>query len=428
MKKIIIFLSLFLLLFSLVSIESHALSESEGKKLLKEINKSQNRSADYATLMSVYSALKSSGFSDYECAAILVNMNRESSIRPDAGQNGGGAIGLIQWDGGRRDALQKFSKAQGDTKYTIKGYKVGDIATQVAFLLAELTPNDKQKGNAKEAEYNWIDHKVVGLYKKVDEATAMKGITNKSVDLKKSITYEEWRKLDDCVAMSLYFTSCLERCAYGIDIYNEGAKQSKDMYKLLTGTDVSTVSTNEELSKDLAVTLTSCGLWGESELSQFCILTELNIDELYLKNAKRDTLTSNELNVLHNWEQNVDESSFGGKLIMLLRSAVMGAGIALVIYSILLYLAYWLDRLNTFFDFAFVKFLTLGKIETSPTELECTFKTAEVVKNNPQPLTVNHKAIIGVCMFSLIFAILLISGLIFTILGNLIIFIKGILS
>lgn len=78
----------------------------------------------------VYTFFKSLGFSDAGIAAILGNWQVESSLNPGASNPNEGAIGVAQWEGSRRTALQEFARQRGTSET--------DLATQLAFAQHEL--------------------------------------------------------------------------------------------------------------------------------------------------------------------------------------------------------------------------------------------------------------------------------------------------
>ncbi|MBX9721262.1 MAG: hypothetical protein K2X81_07710 [Candidatus Obscuribacterales bacterium] len=71
------------------------------------------------------------GFSHAQASGILGNMKTESSFRTNAYNPGEGAIGLCQWEGGRRTALERFA--------TQLGKAVTDWTVQAGFVMHELT-------------------------------------------------------------------------------------------------------------------------------------------------------------------------------------------------------------------------------------------------------------------------------------------------
>jgi len=373
------------------------LSKEEQQALLDKINGSMSRSASLDNLLSIYSALKSSGIDDEHCSAMLVNGMRESSLVPDAGQDGGGAIGIWQWDGGRRNTLSQFSQEMGDTAYNIKGYSVGGVATQVAFMLKEL------KGG------QWIENSPKGLYGSVNWGTASSG--SNGFDFNSTMTIDEWYANKDTGVLSIYFTACFERCAYGIDIYNEGAMQSKDMYKLLTGSEV-TGSTNEELDKELGTALVKSGLWSEEQFVSWKEMTDCVLEFSDISEMKQADIANVEL-----WKKDIQHNNQDTFLVRLGRKTCMLLGILFEVWMLFIYLSYWFDRINNFIEVDLLKVMTFGRLRISPTEDECTFR---VMDKGSEVRTVNHKTILCICIVGLFFGAFIISGGMFELLNKLV--------
>lgn len=79
----------------------------------------------------VASFLRSKGLSDNAIAGVLGNLQVESGISPTSANPTEGAIGLAQWEKGRRGALDSYAAAHGG--------KETDLATQLGFMWSELT-------------------------------------------------------------------------------------------------------------------------------------------------------------------------------------------------------------------------------------------------------------------------------------------------
>ncbi|WP_433192489.1 phage tail tip lysozyme [Nocardia sp. CA-107356] len=78
----------------------------------------------------IYKYLLSKGFTPEQAAGILGNMQVESGFDTGAYNPNEGAIGLCQWEGGRRANLEAFAAAQGKS--------VTDWHVQVDFMMHEL--------------------------------------------------------------------------------------------------------------------------------------------------------------------------------------------------------------------------------------------------------------------------------------------------
>jgi len=79
----------------------------------------------------VISFLRGKGLNNYAIAAVLGNMQIESGFSTGALNGKEHAIGLIQWEGGRRANLQHFAAARGTSET--------DLNTQLNFMWHELT-------------------------------------------------------------------------------------------------------------------------------------------------------------------------------------------------------------------------------------------------------------------------------------------------
>lgn len=79
----------------------------------------------------VASFLHAHGLTDAQVAGVLGNFQVESGLNPKASNPREGAIGLAQWEGGRRTALRAYAAAHGG--------KETDLTMQLGYLWTELT-------------------------------------------------------------------------------------------------------------------------------------------------------------------------------------------------------------------------------------------------------------------------------------------------
>jgi hypothetical protein len=70
------------------------------------------------------------GLSPAQAAGVAGNLQVESGFNPAAYNAGEGAIGIAQWEGGRRQALDAFAAQAGSSET--------DLGTQLGFLVKEL--------------------------------------------------------------------------------------------------------------------------------------------------------------------------------------------------------------------------------------------------------------------------------------------------
>lgn len=81
---------------------------------------------------------KEEGFTDVQTAAILANVERESSFNPNAVGDGGAAYGLFQWND-RRSSLYSYAAANGKDP--------SSPVTQMDFFIHELNTSESRAGS-----------------------------------------------------------------------------------------------------------------------------------------------------------------------------------------------------------------------------------------------------------------------------------------
>ena len=130
----------------------------------------------------------------------------------------------------------------------------------------------------------------------------------------------------------------------------------------------------------------------------------------------------NEKSQLQAWKEIIEtEDEFS--VISFLRTCVAFVGILLVIYSTLVYLAYWVDRVNNFVAFSFLNALTMGRLMISPDDNSSTFTSS-----NKKVKAVVHRDIIFVSLLGIAIGVILLSGRIYLIIEFFIEFAKDVLG
>lgn len=79
------------------------------------------------------------GLTRAQVAGVIGNLQIESGLSTTAYNKGENAIGLAQWEGGRRTRLQQYAAAHGG--------KETDLGIQLGFLWQELTGSEKSAGD-----------------------------------------------------------------------------------------------------------------------------------------------------------------------------------------------------------------------------------------------------------------------------------------
>jgi hypothetical protein len=84
-----------------------------------------------SNLDTIQAFLQQHGFSGPQIAGIEGNLVVESGLDPTRQNPSEGAIGIAQWEGGRRTALQQYAAATGGSET--------DLTTQLNYLWSEMT-------------------------------------------------------------------------------------------------------------------------------------------------------------------------------------------------------------------------------------------------------------------------------------------------
>lgn len=171
-------------------------------------------------------------------------------------------------------------------------------------------------------------------------------------------------------------------------------------------------------------TVALSGAYTESQLSAYTKLKEVSIQTKYLDGAQRGVLSQDDTTNLDNWEMTANEDKGAWSFVKVLRIFTQIIGILFIMYVLLIYVAYWFDRLNVYFDFELLGTLTLGRLHISESEDKCTFGI-RTVNDLSSRMTVNHKAILFICIVGLLFGLSIVSGLFYSILTA---FVNGIIS
>lgn len=430
--RIVSFLLLICLLFSSVqtfNVETvyateedttKASESSDGQDLVSSVGAlagTENAEKKASTVATVITGLRQDGYSPEAIAGVLCNMQHESGFNPMiwigkpisdwscyeaflAGEkeytyekplNSEGGFGICQWTFDRHVRLSDYCKASGQPYILIHGtYKIinkknsasenetyaGDVGTQIAFLIQEgnngWTPNNAKK---------------VGL-------PSINGA-------------KEFKTLGNAENAAMYWCVDWERPG---DMANEARRRAKNAnawLQIVNGNYDWAIYADKVQAGVVGQQLVGAGYWNEDQLSAYCRVLELNVDYI-LSRATRNNLGAVEMEGLAGWERNVKYDNEDNGIIGWLRRINMILGIIFIIWVSFIYCAYWFDRINNLFYIDALGILTLGHLHISETEEECTFKVKNLGKEGRK--TVNHRAIIGICLAGVIFGTLIISG------------------
>lgn len=119
---------------------------------------------------------------------------------------------------------------------------------------------------------------------------------------------------------------------------------------------------------------------------------------------------------VENWKADLEKKNDESILIKGGRWLTILFGIIFEVWMLLIYISYWFDRLNNFFDYSLLNLVTFGRLSISPDEDECTFSLTSLGKHEKR--TVNHRKVLEVVIIGLAFGTLIVSGVFFSILSS----------
>lgn len=245
------------------------------------------------------------------------------------------------------------------------------------------------------------------------------------------MTFDEYKGLDDynlaAEAFAMHFERSGNKDRYDhieticaalapiMEIDTSSLMQASDSY-----------STVEE-SVNTVMNMATTGYITEDNLASFAQGAELNVDAQLLSGAVRFALNQSDLYSLANWERNVAYDNTDSKIISLGRKILVAIGIVFEVWSLLIYLAYWFDRLNNFIPIDLLNILTLGKLRIADSDTEATFSLRDnSTRTNVK--TVNHRAVLFIAICGLAFGTLIVTGKLFTLLFGVVNFVRNLLK
>ena len=421
--------SLMMMLCSFTSV--YAMSSAEAQQALGISEATKD------IYQAVFNAFLSEGYTDKAAAAILGNLACESGFKGAAVESGNTAqgIGIAQWSTvNNQTALQTWSSKCGHKLTTITCANgtftiCTDEACQAAFLISQLQSD--WIGNS--AKYN---EKAVGVKDRTWDSIGGGLITYRHVsDAYKKLpqnveTYESpntFKKASDLDGATISVFDNYER-GKGINYLVNGNdvdwflmehmnRCDKAVYCLAcwgNGKSVEKKSTNNKKSEKeteaattIAEQMSAQGFWNEEQLSSYCKLYELNVQDI-LDSANRESLDQSSLTNLANWENNVGNNDSEDTIIIkFLRTLVQVMGIWLTLRMSLLYLAFWFDRINNIFDFDLLGRLSYGRLHVAADDSEATYSKGGTGKDGK---TVSHKDILKIILISYVFGALILTG------------------
>ena len=175
------------------------------------------------------------------------------------------------------------------------------------------------------------------------------------------------------------------------------------------------------------------GYWTEDEISSFSRLSEMNIQAMYLDGATKENLTQSELENLEKWKDNIGYGDNEAKIIRFFRQFIQIIGILCLIYAMLLYSAYWIDKINPFFylgALTLVSSLTFHKIRVAVDECSASLYSEKIENNNKGKVIeeVTHNGIVILCLKWMFVGVLFMTGIFYELMSKLFKFAGNILD
>ena len=398
--------------------------------------------------------VKSKGWSEATVSGLLAIALVESHMNTGAGSSTGKDIGMFQI----RNMDGDDDKYKGMTKNIDACKKAGHKIEknglcskwQCQLWAATAYIGDKMTGFAYQTTLQNTykgqrDRLVKTNYKYLNKFTGKDTISAEEMpDLKKGWSFT---KLEYGATASVALVCCWERAAGGL--YFDFAKGKKDangkewgnpdlklgdsgqtqgwyaikecvlrpniakaLDECFLGKAANTKTSNDTANEN-AKSAVVAGFLNESDFVQYKKMSDITIEFADISKLSDDENANLEL-----WKDDLEKDKGDNILIKGGRFLTMLAGILFTIWMILIYLAYWLDRINNFIDFDFLPIITFNKLRISPTEEECTFSVKDLGKGETR--TINHRHIIGVCICGIAFGCMIISGFIFTIVNSIV--------
>ena len=245
--------------------------------------------------------------------------------------------------------------------------------------------------------------------------------------------WETFKTLDDpflaAEAFAMHYERCGDKNRYEESVLEDLVTKMAPLMDVSTGKLLQTSDSYNtvETTVNTITNMAATGYITEDNLASFSQGAELNVDSKLLSNAVRQALSQSDLYSLANWERNVAYDNTDSKIISFGRKLLVAIGIIFEVWSLLIYLAYWFDRLNNFIPIDLLNILTLGKLRIADSDTEATFSLRDN-SSRTNVKTVNHRAVLFIAICGLAFGTLIVTGKLFTLLFGVVNFVRNLLK
>lgn len=249
----------------------------------------------------------------------------------------------------------------------------------------------------------------------VDESKYKGGVTNKQVeDFNKSL--KEWCAATNNayyldISSSNYISDTTKIDADGLHYTDKSYKQVYKVIKSATNKVLESISNaaKKEEEKEKEEAKQGVKINGQVYDESHFLTTGLDLKDSPLLMPDKDMLTVNEQKQVANWSDNIDNQET--TVVDWLRTLIAFLGILITIYSIFIYLAYWLDRVNNIIPFYVLPIITFHHLVISPDDTSSFNPEVEGQK------AVIHKDIIKIVVIGCTLGVLLMTGKIYDIIS-----------
>lgn len=373
------------------------------------------------TAQIIWTFLKSNGFNDVAISAMIGNFVAESSLKYSASEggtsDGADGRGIAQWTtcetGGLGTGVHKkiaefASSTHGHLNKTPNSSDIANtwldcLECQLKFLIS-----DPSYGNKNLTACGFSSHTKTPVspdafylvdFGSYDWLGANNNDLDKAIQQATEIYCFRWE------VPSNYYSHIQLRVS-----------SAKEAYKVYSNMKIDAKSKTVTKEKGKPVTYDGALSWVTEEY--FVDVSEFKENDLQLMSARDLTLVDR--TSVGDWRRNIE---YNKKELQVRypRSSVMFIGILLMVYSILLYLAYWFDRVNNFLEISLLGILTMGRFQVSPDDIISNFKDS----GGGTKILV-HKDIVSVVLIGVAIGIFLVSGRVFNFTDWLLRIIRGI--
>ena len=152
------------------------------------------------------------------------------------------------------------------------------------------------------------------------------------------------------------------------------------------------------------LTISAGTYYSEDALGRKIALTEENLADIYLDMVSEKLLKQYQLEAVVGWKRTIALREQEHGLTAIIRQVTIFIGFVLTLWSILMYLCYWVDKLNNFGFISFLSIITFGYLRTNADDFDTVINEKHTVR------LVNHKAIIGISLVCMFFGLFILTG------------------